>query len=297
MFTQLPPSPLAAALAACRPPRWRRAARTRSCSAWRWSRRGSTRPPAPPSAIAEVTLYNIFETLTKINADGSVTPLLAESWEVSPDLKTYTFKLRKGVEVPERRAVQRADGQVRLRARRRREEHQQGQAHLRRTWPSSARPTPARWCIGLKEIDPDFLFLLGQATAVIVEPKSARPTPRSRSAPAPTSWRTGPRARRSRSTKWDGYRNAAAVKLAKVHLPLHLRPGGAGRGAAGRRRRRLPARRRARSVAAVQGQPAVPGASSAARAPRPSWRSTTRRSRSTTCACAAPSRRRSTARR
>ncbi|MEO7129513.1 MAG: ABC transporter substrate-binding protein, partial [Rhodoferax sp.] len=49
------------------------------------------------SAIGEVTLYNIFETLTKINADGSVTPLLAEGWEVSPDLKTYTFKLRHGV--------------------------------------------------------------------------------------------------------------------------------------------------------------------------------------------------------
>ena len=49
------------------------------------------------SAIAEVTLYNIFETLTKINADGSVTPLLAERWEVSPDLRTTTFYLRKGV--------------------------------------------------------------------------------------------------------------------------------------------------------------------------------------------------------
>jgi hypothetical protein len=44
------------------------------------------------SAIAEVVHYNIFETLTKINADGSVSPLLAESWEVSPDLKTYTFR-------------------------------------------------------------------------------------------------------------------------------------------------------------------------------------------------------------
>ena len=47
--------------------------------------------------ISEVVLYNVFETLTKINSDGSVTPLLAESWEVSPDLKTYTFKLKRGV--------------------------------------------------------------------------------------------------------------------------------------------------------------------------------------------------------
>ena len=49
------------------------------------------------SAIAEIVHYNIFETLTKINADGSVSPLLAESWEVSPDLKTYTLRLRRGV--------------------------------------------------------------------------------------------------------------------------------------------------------------------------------------------------------
>ena len=46
------------------------------------------------SAIAEITLYNVFETLTKIGQDGNVKPLLAERWEVSPDLKTYTFHLR-----------------------------------------------------------------------------------------------------------------------------------------------------------------------------------------------------------
>src|SRR3954466_15252958 len=49
------------------------------------------------AAIGEVTLYNVYETLTKVKEDGSVGPLLAESWETAPDLKTYTFKLRKGV--------------------------------------------------------------------------------------------------------------------------------------------------------------------------------------------------------
>ncbi|NBY28347.1 MAG: ABC transporter substrate-binding protein, partial [Betaproteobacteria bacterium] len=38
------------------------------------------------SAIAEIVQYNVFETLTKINSDGTVSPLLAEKWEVSPDL-------------------------------------------------------------------------------------------------------------------------------------------------------------------------------------------------------------------
>src|SRR3979411_828648 len=49
------------------------------------------------AAIAEVTLYNVYETLTKVKEDGSAAPLLAESWTTSPDLKTYTFRLRKGV--------------------------------------------------------------------------------------------------------------------------------------------------------------------------------------------------------
>src|SRR5258707_15014800 len=49
------------------------------------------------AAIGEVTLYNVYETLTKVKEDGSVGPLLAESWEIAPDLKTYTFRLRKGV--------------------------------------------------------------------------------------------------------------------------------------------------------------------------------------------------------
>ena len=49
------------------------------------------------SAIAEITLYNIYETLTKITSDSRTVPLLAESWTVSPDLKTWTFRLKRGV--------------------------------------------------------------------------------------------------------------------------------------------------------------------------------------------------------
>ena len=49
------------------------------------------------SAIAEITQYNLYETLTKIGSDSQVSGLLAESWTTSPDLKTWTFKLRKGV--------------------------------------------------------------------------------------------------------------------------------------------------------------------------------------------------------
>ena len=123
------------------------------------------------SSIAEITQYNIYETLTKINADGSVSPLLAESWEVSPDLKTYTFKLRKGVQFHNgepfnantvKFAFDRAAGE-------------KSTNKDKRTFANlTAQVVDDHTVVILnKEIDPDLLFVLGQATSVIVEPKSA----------------------------------------------------------------------------------------------------------------------------
>src|SRR5690606_33863691 len=49
------------------------------------------------AAIKEVGYANIFEGLTRIGPDGQVAPALAESWNISDDGKTYTFKLHTGV--------------------------------------------------------------------------------------------------------------------------------------------------------------------------------------------------------
>ena len=49
------------------------------------------------AAIPEVLLYNVYENLVQLDQDGNIAPMLAESWEVSEDGKTYTFKLREGV--------------------------------------------------------------------------------------------------------------------------------------------------------------------------------------------------------
>ena len=40
-----------------------------------------------------VLLYNVYETLVRIDEKGEIKPLLARSWSVSSDGSVYTFKL------------------------------------------------------------------------------------------------------------------------------------------------------------------------------------------------------------
>lgn len=52
---------------------------------------------------------NIYEGLTAVDKDLKVVPSLAESWTVSPDGKTYTFKLRSGVKFHDGSAMEAED--------------------------------------------------------------------------------------------------------------------------------------------------------------------------------------------
>jgi peptide/nickel transport system substrate-binding protein len=49
------------------------------------------------AAIPLALLYNVYETLVKLNGDGEFQPLLASSYTVSDDGLTYTFHLRDGI--------------------------------------------------------------------------------------------------------------------------------------------------------------------------------------------------------
>ncbi len=48
------------------------------------------------AAIPQVLLYNVYETLVKLDAEGKIRPLLATRWDVSANGLTYTFNLDAG---------------------------------------------------------------------------------------------------------------------------------------------------------------------------------------------------------
>lgn len=62
---------------------------------------GATAPPAAldpstnsGSAISQALLYNVYETLVKVDPSGDIVPLLATEWNESEDGLTYTFTLQ-----------------------------------------------------------------------------------------------------------------------------------------------------------------------------------------------------------
>jgi peptide/nickel transport system substrate-binding protein len=172
---------------------------------------------AAAAAIAEVTLYNVYETLTKINEDSSVSPLLAESWQVSPDLKTYTFKLRKGVKFQNGEPFDSAAVKFSF-ERAAAPTSTNKDKNVFQGFEQVTTPDADTVVIALKYSEPNLLFLLGQATAAIVEPKSA---PTDATQPVGTGpYTLGAWAKGSSITlnKWADYRNAAVIKLAKVTI-------------------------------------------------------------------------------
>ncbi len=48
------------------------------------------------AAIPEALLVNVYEGLVKLNEEGEIVPLLAKSWDLSKDRRTYTFQLQEG---------------------------------------------------------------------------------------------------------------------------------------------------------------------------------------------------------
>lgn len=172
---------------------------------------------AAAAAIAEVTLYNIYETLTKINEDGSVSPLLAESWTASPDLKTYTFKLRKGVKFHNGEPFNSAAVKFSF-ERNAAPTSTNKDKSLYQAFEKVEAPDADTIVITLKYGEPNLPFLLGQAGGSIVEPKSAAINVTQPVGTGPYQLGAWAKGSSITLTKWADYRNASAIKLSKVTI-------------------------------------------------------------------------------
>jgi peptide/nickel transport system substrate-binding protein len=170
---------------------------------------------AAAAAIGEIVHYNVLETLVKIREDGSIGPLLAERWTVSPDARTFTFELRRGVTFHNGEPFTAETVKFALERAAAADSTNKDKATFAAI--EAIRVTdPHVVAIRLKAPNPDFLFHMGLSTAVMVEPKSAATNATTPVGTGP--YRVGNWVRGSSLTlaKWPGYRDADKVAMNRV---------------------------------------------------------------------------------
>lgn len=172
---------------------------------------------APAAAIGEVVHYNIFEGLTKIAENGQVQPLLADSWTVAPDMKSFTFKLKSGVKFNDGTTFDSADVKFSF-------EKYAGEKSTNKrkavfaNIASIVTPDAQTVTIALKNPDPIFLFNLGENTAVITAPESSDTNATKPVGTGPYKLENWVKGDSVTLTASDTYRNAAAIKIKTVKI-------------------------------------------------------------------------------
>jgi peptide/nickel transport system substrate-binding protein len=171
---------------------------------------------APAAAIGEIVHYNVLEGLAKVNVDGTVTPLLAESWSMDPDGKSYTFKLKKGVKFHDGEAFDAAD--VKFSFERAKDDKSTNKAkkavfdNIRRIDTPDAHTV----ILTLDNADPNFLFRMGENTAVILDEKSAAGAATQPIGTGPFTFDEWKKGTSVSLKKWPGFRDAKNVKIERV---------------------------------------------------------------------------------
>jgi peptide/nickel transport system substrate-binding protein len=171
---------------------------------------------AAAAAIGEIVHYNVLEGLTKINMDGSIVPLLAESWQVDPDGKSYTFKLRKGVKFHDGEAFDASDVKFSFERAKAPASTNKAKKAVFDNISRIETPDPHTVIVVLNNADGNFLFRMGENTAVILDPKSAATTATQPIGTGPFKLENWAKGASITLVKNDAYRFAAAVKMKKV---------------------------------------------------------------------------------
>ena len=166
----------------------------------------------PAAAIGEIVHYNVFEGLTKINEDFSVTPLLAESWSFSSDLKTLTLNLRKGVKFQDGEAFSSKDVKFSFERYAAKDSTNKDKPFFASIASIDA-SDPAKAVLTFKE--PSFAALthLGYNTAVVIDEKSAGDEANHPVGTGPYKLNAWNKGASLTLDAWDGYREPSKIAI------------------------------------------------------------------------------------
>jgi len=171
---------------------------------------------AAAAAIGEIVHYNVLEGLTKISMAGAVTPLLADAWFHTPDGKTYTFTLKKGIKFSDgapfdANAVKFSFDRARAAG-----STNKAKKAVFDNISSVVVADAYTVILVLNSADAMLPFRLGENTAVILHPNSVATAATKPVGTGPFVLATWNKGSSVTLSKWDGYRDAAKVKLKKV---------------------------------------------------------------------------------
>ncbi len=171
---------------------------------------------AAAAAIGEVVHMSVLEGLTKINMDGRITPLLAESWSTDPDGKVYTFRLKKGIKFHDGEAFDSSDVKFSFERAKAKESTNKAKKAVFDNISRVDTPDANTVIIVLNNADGNFLFRMGENTAVILDPKSAPTTATKPIGTGPYKFDAWAKGSSITLVKNDQYRDAAKIAMKKV---------------------------------------------------------------------------------
>lgn len=164
------------------------------------------------AAISQVTHYNVFESLTRLDGSGSVLPMLAERWDISSDGATYTFHLVKGAKYHNGADFDSADVLAQF-ERNAGEKSSNKQKKLFASFKSVSAPDAHTVVIAMDAPNSLLPFFFAQSSAVILDSDNFADANTNPVGTGPYQFVKWTKGDSVDLTRYDGHRKAASVSI------------------------------------------------------------------------------------
>ena len=179
---------------------------------------------AASASAGEVVHYNVLEGLTRIEENGTVSPLLAESWELHPGGRACTLRLRRGVRFHDGAAFDSAAVRFTFERARAPGSTNKARRGLFDNIRSIDTPDAHTVTLTLRHPDAHLHFRLGEATAVILHPATAAQAATHPVGTGPYQVQQWQRGHGVTLAKAATYRNADAVRIERATFRFVVDP-------------------------------------------------------------------------